>query len=99
MLRRKVILLGLAMVLFLPLSCTKMDQVAVTGTEMLDEEKLPADGTIPSGYGNLVSVSSAADSPDFVQLWFQDENGTIRMVRYSIRANRFLTVSYVIPRK
>jgi hypothetical protein len=96
---RKTIFLSLIMVALLPLSCTKLDKMMEEGTETLVEEKLPEDGSIPSEYGNLVSVSSVVAFPDFMQLWFQDEKGDLRMVRYSISANRFVKVSHVVRRK
>jgi hypothetical protein len=63
------------------------------------EEQMPEDGSIPLRYGKLISVSSVGEYPEFLQLWFQDEMGVIRMVRYSINENRILKVSHVIERR
>ena len=103
MLSLKGMFLSLMIVVLLPLSCTKLDQPTTVGTPerttTLAEEQLPKDGSIPSKYGTLISVSSVAGHPYWMQLWFQDENGDFRMVRYSIKENRFHEVSHLIPRK
>jgi hypothetical protein len=83
----------------MPLSCTKLDQVTTIGTGTLEMQELPSDGSIPLEYGNLISVSSLDQYPTMVQLWFQDEQGDLRMVQYSFRYNHFKKLSYLISRK
>lgn len=99
MFSRKVVLLGLLIIVLLPLSCAELDSTVDIRTENLVEEKLPENGSIPMKYGNLVSVSSVAKYPDFLQLWFQNENGDLRMVRYIVSKNCFLIDSHLIPRQ
>ncbi len=43
--------------------------------------------TIPAEYGELEAVTSLADYPGWFQLWFEDEAGTIRIVRVQIIEN------------
>lgn len=97
MLSRIGIFLILMTIVLLTLSCAKVGSVSGEGD--LVSEALPNVDSIPSKYGNLVSVSSVTEYPDWVQLWFQDENGNIRMVRYSVRENRFAKDCKLVTRK
>ena len=81
----------------LTLSCAKVGSVSEEGD--LATEALPSIDSIPSKYGNLVSVSNVTRYPDWVQLWFQDENGNLSMVRYSVHETRFAKEVKLIPRK
>jgi hypothetical protein len=53
-------------------------------------EILPAGGTVPASWGDLVSTSSAPEYPEVVQLWFRDSAGTVRMVVYHLASNELL---------
>ena len=53
---------------------------------------------IPQEYGILISVTPVIDYPGFVQLWFQDSLGTIRMVRVGFTENKVYNEALVIPR-
>lgn len=89
-----VVVLGL-----LVLSCAKIDeQTTVVGGNNV-REPIPDDGTIPLEWGKLISVSNEPDFESWVQLWFQDEEGTVRMVPYSVKHNRFAQNARVIRRK
>ena len=61
-------------------------------------EVLAVHDTVPLEWGSLVSVSSAAEYPNLVQLWFQDREGTIRYVVMSLRTHE-LRNAHVIRRK
>ena len=91
------IFLIVVILILLTLSCAKVGSVPEEGD--LVTEALPSIDSIPSKYGNLVSVSNVTKYPDWVQLWFQDENGNLSMVRYSVRASRFEKEVKLIPRK
>ncbi len=99
MLSRIGISLILVILIFLSLSCTKIEQPAARGRGDLVFKALPSPDSIPLEYGNLVSVSSVAGYQYWVQLWFQDENGILRMVRYRIKGNNFAKNFHLIPRK
>ncbi len=99
MLSRIGIFLIIVILIFLSLSCAKIDQPAAPSEGNLVFKALPSPDSIPLEYGNLISVSSAAGFPHWVQLWFQDENGILRMVRYSIYENRLAKNFHLIPRK
>ena len=62
-------------------------------------ERLPDQNAIPVEWGNLVSVTTPEFSERWIQLWFQDEKGTIRMVTYNLETNRINLKSRMIPRK
>ena len=78
-------------------SCTRLEAPPKGGP--VGTEKLPALDSIPLEWGKLVSVSAHASYEGFFQLWFQDESGKIRMVRYSLNERSFVPDAVVIPRK
>jgi hypothetical protein len=47
----------------------------------------------------LISVSNEPDFPNWVQLWFEDKDGNVRMVAYTIGTNRLEGTVVLIPRK
>ena len=53
---------------------------------------------IPEDYGELVGIITHADYAGWAQLWFEDQDKTIRVVRVYTPANRMLTDVLVIPR-
>ena len=71
---RTIIILAVLLLLLCLTSCEKT-------TPNLSEEYLVAIDDIPMEYGTLIAVSSIAEYPDWFQLWFQNEEGTIRVVR------------------
>ena len=67
--------------ILLPLSCTEKYQPGpVKGS--LTKEKLPDTNTIPLKWGRLISVTRVGSNPGRVQLWFQDEDGNVRVLLY-----------------
>jgi hypothetical protein len=54
--------------------------------------------TIPMQYGNLVDVTSVPEHRNWYQLWFQAEDGTIRMVRFRVTDDIIHKVIEEIPR-
>ncbi len=99
MLSRIGISLILVILIFLSLSCTKIEQPAARGRGDLVFKALPSPDSLPFDFGNLVSVSLEPESQHWVQLWFQDENGILRIMGYSIQKYRFTKHFYLIPRK
>jgi hypothetical protein len=68
--------------IFFALSCERT--TPVTG---VDEDSFTDLQNIPIEYGDLVAVTSMAEYPNWVQLWFQDGDGVIRMVRIQFISN------------
>jgi hypothetical protein len=87
--------------LFPIISCTRLDeaQPKPKGTVSLGTEKLPALDSIPSEWGKLVSVSTTPIYAGWFQLWFQDENGKVRMVAFDIQNRALKPDAIVVPRK
>lgn len=79
------------------ISCTKIGQPGVREQKLVTEEMTAAD-SIPSKWGKLVSVSSVTGIPNWAQLWFQDDEGVIRIVPYEVGANYLSRQARVIRR-
>ena len=58
-------------------------------------EPLPG---IPASYGNLKAVTTISQYPGWFQMWFEDDAGTIRIVRVQIFHNKMPTDTKVIER-
>ena len=98
MLGRVGILLILVCLVFLPLSCARISEEPSEG-EAIAIEKLSHSNAIPSNWGKLISVSHRPDFRNVFQLWFQDEEGNLRMAVYNMKTNRLLRVTRLIPQK
>ncbi len=83
----------------LPLSCTKLPEQGTPGKGNVAFETLPTKDSVPLKWGNLVSVNTIPDLPYVFHLWFQDEQGNLRMVSYDMRANILGADVRVISRK
>ena len=73
------------------------------------ESRIPAQGKlekiqltdltgIPLEYGKLINVTTHASYEGWSQLWFEDENNIIRMVRVQFHNNRIHEMVLVITR-
>jgi hypothetical protein len=97
MLRRMGICLVLLALVLLPMSCTKLPQwEGEQGNIAI--EKLPQVDSIPLQWGKLVSVTNLGAVAHELELWFEDDKGTLRMVVYDVRANRLYQNCRLIPR-
>ena len=63
------------------LSCEKMT------SETSGPEATVALTELPASYGNLEAVTAIPEYPGWFQLWFEDEAGTIRIVRVQMAQN------------
>ena len=98
MLGRAVICFSIVISILFLYSCTKIKpQRPEEGSFTL--EQLGKLDSIPSTWGKLVAVSNEPDFPNWVQLWFQEEDGKIRMVAYMIGTNQLADTAVLIPRK
>ena len=77
-------LAGMFLIVFL-LSCTKIESIGSN----LGMQELPLGTTLPAQWGNLVAVTPSSESASFVQLWFQDKDGSVYLVGYDLLKNRF----------
>lgn len=79
-------------------SCAKLPSPALEEDDT-PSIKLSTVKSIPLEWGNLISVSNCDKYKKWVQLWFQDKDGNIRMVPYDVSINRFSTTFKLISRK
>jgi hypothetical protein len=93
--RTGICLVGVVLVL-LALSCTRLQDAR---SDDIARQELPHLDAIPASWGQLISVSNVTHYPDHVQLWFQDSDGVIRIVPYSITNGNFVGHFRMIPRK
>lgn len=78
-------------------SCTRMGQPRA-GEQVLATQDLKEADSIPLAWGKMISVSSVPGAQNWVQLWFQDDEGTIRMVPYNVTDNLLSSQARIIPR-
>jgi len=78
-------------------ACTRLPEAGRTGAFAVDA--LPDSTSVPSSWGNLVSVSVNPAFTDVFQLWFQDSAGKIHLVVYDIRKVRLSPRAVVITRR
>jgi hypothetical protein len=76
------------------LSCTKLEVPANVSARVAEEVLMRPDA-IPAAWGNLVAVSSVPAYPDLVQLWFQDQQGAVRMVAFRVSTQEILNAHVV----
>jgi hypothetical protein len=90
--KRKLILSVISAVLILgALSCTRI------GNDD-DPTKFASLQSLPLEYGQLKAVTMTEQYPGWAQLWFQDDAGTIRMVRVNWATDQMLTKTLTITR-
>ena len=99
MLRRIVLCLLVVFLVLINLSCAKITEEKPVVKGDVNVEELPYKDAIPATWGKLISVSSSPEVAQWVQLWFEDEDGQIRMVAYNIIQNRLSNQARVIHRK
>jgi len=96
--RTGICLLVMTLVLFL-LSCSKFPEKKSLEEGNIAVVKMADDSSIPKEWGKLVSVSNRPDVSHVFQLWFQDANGNIHMVRYNMKLGRLSPNGTLIPQK
>jgi hypothetical protein len=90
--------LVVVILVLLPLSCAKLPEWSTPG-KGIAVETLPANDSIPLKWGNLVSAQNSPNMQYLFQLWFQDEQGNLRLVFYDVRSNILMTNVRHIPRR
>jgi len=79
-------------------ACERLPQAKMP-TASLKLETLPSVDAIPAEYGDLVSVTSDAQLPHSVQLWFQKPDKSIVVVFVDYRNHFILPQALAIPRR
>ena len=94
--RKYLVFLGMAV---LSLSCARLpDRPTLRVPGGLSVEALPDSVSIPAAWGNLVEVTEWT-AVLITRLWFQDAEGTVRMVTYNNNTSRLATDVAVIRRR
>ncbi len=78
-------------------ACSRLPEAGRTGAFVVDT--LPDSTSVPSSWGNLVSVTVNPAFTDVFQLWFQDPGGRIHLVVYDNRRVRLSPRAVVITRR
>ena len=91
------ILITLPFLMLTMTSCERTGEPVPGAGELLKVELSDMNG-IPGDYGELVDVTTHAAYDGWAQLWFEDEEKTIRMVRIQFHDNRVHENVLVIPR-
>jgi hypothetical protein len=86
-----VVIVAAIVILIGAISCDRINQE-------VDNSQVSELKGIPAEYGALISVTTIPDYPNWFQLWFQDEAGTIRMVRIQIFSGVMHQDVKVLPR-
>jgi hypothetical protein len=82
---------------FLVISCeSRINERSDLGK--LEKLQLKDLSGIPLEYGKLINVTTHASYEGWSQLWFEDENNIIRMVRVQFHINRIHEMVLIIPR-
>ena len=82
----------------LGVGCEPIDRSSAAPVSIVSE-RLPDPASLPAEYGRLVDVTTTPGyREDFAQLWFVDDEGTIRCVYYHFRDRALDQRVDVIPR-
>lgn len=66
-----------------PLACTKLPQRGTPGEAgQVGVETLPSTDSIPMAWGHLVSVTPDPGGSNAFRLWFENDQGEIRILGY-----------------
>jgi hypothetical protein len=94
--KRLILIFLMLFISTLPLvSCSRVQEPSKGELETVKLNKL--DG-IPTEYGDLVNVTANPQFPNWAQLWFKDDDGTVRVVSVGFFEQKILKKVIVIPR-
>jgi hypothetical protein len=79
-------------------SCEPTGTLPEKQSGSLKEEVMKNLNEIPKEFGDLTAVTTHASYEGWSQLWFIDEQQTIRMVRVQFHENRIYEKVLIIPR-
>lgn len=97
MFHRFLVCLVVFAVLIFSVSCTRLGEPG-PGEQNLALQELTQPDSIPANWGKLVSVSSIPAAGKWVQLWFQNDEGIIRVVTYNVGDNYLSSQARIIHR-
>lgn len=83
-------------------SCAQLPRVLPQGEGGVATEALKSLTSVPPEWGNLISVTTTTTRDNvtqYIQLWFQDAGGTVRVVAFDPQSNQFMPNAWLFPRK
>ncbi len=86
--------IAVLMLILVSLSCARLPDPGPKESDGL--EVLPGVTPVPAAWGNLISVTGKGTF--YFQLWFEDEQGAVRMVKYDVRNQSLLPEVDLFPR-
>ena len=97
--QRTAVWLGLVALLIVPLACKPIPRAGTPGQNgELAEEALPSTDVVPLAWGKLISVTYVP-TVDASILWFQDDAGDVRAVRFNNSTQRMWPQARLVRRK
>jgi len=93
----RLFIIGL-FIMLITVSCTRIEKQSAPQGELKDIVLSELD-SIPLEYGKLKSITTHSMYDGWAQLWFEDEQQTIRMVRVNFHSKRIMKDVIVISRK
>ena len=90
-----VLLLTLSLCSASLISCSRVQKSSPGELKTVELKKADS---IPLEYGSLVGVTANLEAPNWAQLWFEDNTGTVRVVSVGFFDNKMLKNVTVIPR-
>ena len=93
--RQCAIILILLLSAFIFISCARVQEPAKGKLKAIELKTLDA---IPKDYGSLISVTANPQYLQYAQLWFQDDDGTIRVVSVGFFDQKIMNTVTEIPR-
>jgi len=80
--------------------CTRLPQESRPGMPgSVSAETLNSFQTIPAEWGTLAGVGDVSNTPNMTRLWFEGEDGTVRLILYNSFNSRLLDSVAVIRRR
>ena len=90
--------LGILGLTLMPLSCTALPETREPGEGALAVEALPRTDAVPLEWGSLIAVNPWPEASESA-LWFQDDSGTVRLVRFDHQTRKLRPRAQLIRRR
>jgi hypothetical protein len=97
MLLRAITFLATMVLATVCVTCTPLPETAAPSEGDLTVERLVQPDAIPAEWGNLISANQTAGNR-YTWLWFQDEQGNLRLVVFNNRVGRLQRDAVLIRR-
>jgi len=93
---KKLFVLIILISIFFGFSCRRTSSVSEGELKRIDVQDLKG---IPAEFGSLIAVTTTEEiAPGWAQLWFQDDEKTIRLAFIKYTENRIAEEVLIIPR-